>query len=70
MIACRKTGQLSGLRPLVGDPAAFDSFLEAASIRFPYALAIAAGIIFGALAAIIPARQAARMNVVAALRYE
>jgi putative ABC transport system permease protein len=32
--------------------------------------AIAAGLIFGALAAVIPARQAARMNVVAALRYE
>jgi putative ABC transport system permease protein len=33
-------------------------------------IAVAAGLIFGALAAIIPARQAARMNVVAALRYE
>ncbi|HBX70588.1 MAG TPA: hypothetical protein DEH25_14705 [Chloroflexi bacterium] len=33
-------------------------------------LSIAAGIIFGALAAIIPARQAARMDIVAALRYE
>jgi putative ABC transport system permease protein len=32
--------------------------------------AIAAGLIFGALAAVIPARQAAKMNVVAALRYE
>lgn len=31
---------------------------------------IAAGLIFGALAAIIPARQAARLNVVEALRYE
>jgi putative ABC transport system permease protein len=33
-------------------------------------IAIAAGLIFGALAAVIPARQAARMDVVAALRYE
>ena len=33
-------------------------------------LAIAAGLLFGALAAIIPARQAARMDVVTALRYE
>jgi putative ABC transport system permease protein len=32
--------------------------------------AILAGLIFGALAAIIPARQAAKMDVVAALRYE
>ena len=32
--------------------------------------AVAFGLLFGALAAIIPARQAARMNVVAALRYE
>jgi putative ABC transport system permease protein len=32
--------------------------------------AIAIGLIFGVLAAIIPARQAARMNVVEALRYE
>jgi len=32
--------------------------------------AIAAGLVFGALAAVIPARQAARMNVVTALRYE
>jgi putative ABC transport system permease protein len=32
--------------------------------------AIAIGLLFGALAAIIPARQAARMNVVEALRYE
>jgi putative ABC transport system permease protein len=33
-------------------------------------IAIAAGLIFGALAAIIPARQAAKMDVIAALRYE
>ncbi len=32
--------------------------------------ALAIGLIFGALAAVIPARQAARMNVVEALRYE
>jgi putative ABC transport system permease protein len=32
--------------------------------------AIAIGLIFGALAAVIPARQAAKMDVVAALRYE
>jgi putative ABC transport system permease protein len=32
--------------------------------------AIVIGLFFGALAAIIPARQAARMNVVEALRYE
>jgi putative ABC transport system permease protein len=33
-------------------------------------IALAAGLIFGALAAIIPARQAARLDVVAALRFE
>ena len=33
-------------------------------------LAIAGGIIFGALAAIIPARQAGRLQIVEALRYE
>jgi putative ABC transport system permease protein len=33
-------------------------------------LAIASGLIFGALAALIPARQAARMEIVQALRYE
>lgn len=33
-------------------------------------LAISIGLLFGALAAVIPARQAARMNVVEALRYE
>lgn len=33
-------------------------------------LAIAVGILFGALAAIVPARQAARLDVVEALRYE
>jgi putative ABC transport system permease protein len=32
--------------------------------------AVAAGILFGVLAAIIPARQAARMEIVQALRYE
>jgi putative ABC transport system permease protein len=32
--------------------------------------AVAIGLLFGALAAVIPARQAARMDVVAALRYE
>ncbi len=40
---------------------------------FPYTgilAAVAIGLIFGVLAAIIPARQAARMDVVAALRYE
>ncbi len=41
--------------------------------HFPIAgvlVAIAAGLIFGAIAAIIPARQAARMEIVQALRYE
>jgi ABC-type antimicrobial peptide transport system permease subunit len=40
---------------------------------FPYAGilgAIAVGLLFGVLAATIPARQAARMDIVAALRYE
>lgn len=40
---------------------------------FPMAgvlLAVAAGLLFGVLAAIIPARQAARMEIVQALRYE
>ena len=32
--------------------------------------AVAIGLLFGSLAAVIPARQAARMDVVAALRYE
>jgi len=33
-------------------------------------LAVAIGLLFGALAAVIPARQAARLDIVAALRYE
>jgi putative ABC transport system permease protein len=33
-------------------------------------LAITAGIFFGVLAAVIPARQAARLEIVQALRYE
>jgi putative ABC transport system permease protein len=33
-------------------------------------LGVAAGIVFGVLAAIIPARQATRLQVVEALRYE
>jgi len=33
-------------------------------------MAVSVGILFGALAAVIPARQAAKMDVVAALRYE
>jgi putative ABC transport system permease protein len=33
-------------------------------------LAIASGLFFGALAAILPARQAARLQIVEALRYE
>jgi putative ABC transport system permease protein len=40
---------------------------------FPVAgllVAIAVGLLFGALAAVIPARQAARMEIVQALRYE
>ena len=40
---------------------------------FPFSgvlVTIAVGLLFGALAAVIPARQAARMNVVEALRYE
>ena len=32
--------------------------------------AIAAGLIFGVLAALFPARQAARMEIIQALRYE
>jgi putative ABC transport system permease protein len=32
--------------------------------------AIAAGLIFGVLAALFPARQAARMEIIRALRYE
>jgi len=41
--------------------------------HFPYAgilMAIATGLLFGVLAAAIPARQAAQMDIVAALRYE
>lgn len=40
---------------------------------FPYAglvVALAAGLLFGVIAAIIPARQAARMDIIHALRYE
>ena len=40
---------------------------------FPYSgllAAIAVGLIFGVLAALLPARQAARMEIVHALRYE
>jgi putative ABC transport system permease protein len=40
---------------------------------FPYSgllAAIAAGLIFGVVAAMIPARQAARMEIIRALRYE
>jgi putative ABC transport system permease protein len=33
-------------------------------------LAVAIGMLFGALAAVIPARQAAKLDIVAALRYE
>jgi putative ABC transport system permease protein len=33
-------------------------------------LALAAGLVFGALAAVVPARQAARLQIVQALRYE
>jgi len=45
----------------------------ASEYYFPYAgilLTVAVGLCFGVLAALIPARQAARMNVIAALRYE
>jgi putative ABC transport system permease protein len=41
--------------------------------EFPYVgilIGIAVGLIFGVLAALIPARQAARMDIVTALRYE
>ena len=41
--------------------------------NFPIAgvlVAIAAGLLFGAIAAIIPARQASQMQIVQALRYE
>ena len=40
---------------------------------FPYVgavVAIAAGLVFGVVAALIPARQAARMDIIHALRYE
>ena len=40
---------------------------------FPLAgllVAIAVGLLFGVLAALLPARQAARMDIVRALRYE
>jgi putative ABC transport system permease protein len=54
-------------------------FVTAIGVMFPMGYyfpfsgilaAIALGLLFGALAALIPARQAARMNVVEALRYE
>ena len=44
-----------------------------ADYLFPWSgivIALAVGLIFGALSAVLPARQAARMDVVEALRYE
>lgn len=49
------------------------SGLYAIQYSFPYAgvlAAIALGLIFGVIAALIPARQAARMDIIHALRYE
>ena len=43
------------------------------SYEFPYTgilIAMVVGLLFGVLATLIPARQAAKMNIVSALRYE
>lgn len=53
-----------GAFALIGFPADYIFPLEGVMI------ALAAGLLFGSLAAIIPARQAARMDIIAALRYE
>ena len=51
--------------------------LSAAGLRIPYSFpaaglltAVATGLFFGALAALVPARQAARLEIIRALRYE
>jgi putative ABC transport system permease protein len=51
--------------------------LSAAGLRIPYAFpaagllsAVATGLLFGVLAALLPARQAARLEIIRALRYE
>lgn len=49
---------------LIGFPAVYIFPLEGVIV------ALAAGLLFGALAAVIPARQAARMDIITALRYE
>jgi putative ABC transport system permease protein len=51
--------------------------LSAAGLRIPYSFpaagvlsAVATGLLFGVLAALVPARQAARLEIIRALRYE
>ncbi len=66
-------GVLSGLYlgyMLVQTMAAFGYPMEFAFPGSAVLLALAAGLVFGVIAAIIPARQAARLEIVRALRYE
>ncbi len=66
-------GLLSGLYlgyMLVGAFSTFGFPMEYIFPAWGVVIAIAVGLLFGALAAILPARQAARMDVVQALRYE
>ncbi len=66
-------GLLSGLYLGYMTITAFAAYGFPASYAFPaggVVVAVAVGLLFGAVAAIIPARQAARLEVVRALRYE
>ena len=59
---------------LAADPS-HDGEIPVRPVRsvFPWTgivVALVMGLLFGALAAVIPARQAAKMDVIAALRYE
>jgi putative ABC transport system permease protein len=66
-------GVLSGLYLGYVIIAAFQSFGYPVAYFFPsegIALAIIVGLTFGAIAAIIPSRQAARLEIVRALQYE
>jgi putative ABC transport system permease protein len=66
-------GLLSGLYLGYMATSAFEALGFPVSYAFPaqaIVVAIAVGLLFGALAAILPARQAARLEIVQALRYE
>ena len=66
-------GLLSGLYLGYMTVGALSIFGLPVEYNFPFegvVVSIAAGLIFGAIAALIPARQAAGMDIVTALRYE